>query len=111
MELERGKGMIGEARRLQCVRWAFDGEKCVSTSDSGRRQIRSHTDLDVFNPSTGPWSFGPGTKGSGQRLAYTLAMEIFRMSAQFPKGERYSLTDQIRRSSRAVCSNVACPVQ
>jgi len=85
--------MIGEARRLQCVRWAFDGEKWVSTSDSGRRQIRSHTDLDVFN------------------LAYTLAMEIFRMSAQFPKEERYSLTDQIRRSSRAVCSNVACPVQ
>jgi four helix bundle protein len=33
-------------------------------------------------------------------------MEIFRLSAQFPKEERYSLTDQIRRSCRAVCSNI-----
>ena len=36
----------------------------------------------------------------------TLAMEIFRVSARFPKEERYSLTDQIRRSSRSVCSNI-----
>jgi len=40
-------------------------------------------------------------------LSYTLAMEIFRLSARFPKDERYALTDQIRRSSRAVCSNIA----
>jgi four helix bundle protein len=33
-------------------------------------------------------------------------MEIFRVSARFPKEERYSLTDQIRRSSRSVCSNI-----
>ncbi len=39
--------------------------------------------------------------------AYKLAMEIFEMSKKFPVEEKYSLTDQIRRSSRAVCSNIA----
>lgn len=36
-----------------------------------------------------------------------MAMEIFEVSKTFPKEERYSLTDQIRRSSRAVCSCIA----
>jgi len=34
-------------------------------------------------------------------------MEIFMISKQFPPDERYSLTDQIRRSSRSVCANIA----
>ncbi len=34
-------------------------------------------------------------------------MEIFELSKSFPKEEKYSLTDQIRRSSRSVCSNIA----
>lgn len=34
-------------------------------------------------------------------------MEIFELSKAFPKEEIYSLTDQIRRSSRSVCSNIA----
>ncbi len=34
-------------------------------------------------------------------------MEIFEVSKSFPKEERYSLIDQIRRSSRAVCSCIA----
>ena len=34
-------------------------------------------------------------------------MRIFRESKSFPKEERYSLTDQIRRSSRSVCANLA----
>ena len=38
--------------------------------------------------------------------AYALAMEIFELSKQWPPEERYSLTDQIRRSSRSVCSNL-----
>jgi len=38
--------------------------------------------------------------------AYALAMEIFEISKQWPPEERYSLTDQIRRSSRSVCSNL-----
>jgi four helix bundle protein len=39
--------------------------------------------------------------------AYKLAMEIFEISKDFPKEEKYSLTDQIRRSSRSVTSNLA----
>lgn len=37
------------------------------------------------------------------KKAFELAMEIFELSKGFPKEERYSLTDQIRRSSRSVC--------
>ena len=39
--------------------------------------------------------------------AFKLAMEIFKISKQFPKEEKYSLTDQIRRSSRSTCVNLA----
>src|SRR5712671_6507724 len=52
-------------------------------------RIRSHVELDVY------------------RGAFDAAMEIFRISKRFPKEETYSLTDQIRRSSRSVCSNLA----
>jgi four helix bundle protein len=38
--------------------------------------------------------------------AYKLAMEIFEISKEFPKEEKYSLTDQIRRSSRSVTSSI-----
>jgi four helix bundle protein len=41
------------------------------------------------------------------RTAYRKAMDIFESSKEWPKVERYALTDQIRRSSRGVCSNVA----
>lgn len=34
-------------------------------------------------------------------------MEIFEISKNFPKDERFSLTDQIRRSSRSVAANIA----
>jgi len=40
------------------------------------------------------------------KAAYELAMEIFEFSKAWPSEERYSLTDQIRRSSRSVCSNL-----
>ncbi|MFH1296710.1 MAG: four helix bundle protein [Bacteroidota bacterium] len=40
------------------------------------------------------------------QLAYKLAMEIFEITKSFPKEETYSLTDQIRRSSRSVCVNI-----
>ncbi|NHE58272.1 four helix bundle protein [Cyclobacterium plantarum] len=52
-------------------------------------KIRSHEDLEVF------------------QLALEAAMEIFEISQRFPKEEKYSLTDQIRRSSRSVCSNIS----
>lgn len=41
------------------------------------------------------------------REAFDVAMRIFECSKQWPKEERYSLTDQIRRSSRSVCEQIA----
>src|SRR5258708_37459950 len=41
------------------------------------------------------------------KKAFAFAMEIFDVTKKFPKEERYSLTDQIRRSSRAICSCIA----
>ena len=40
------------------------------------------------------------------QVAFAAAMEIFEVSKKFPAEERYSLTDQIRRSSRSVCANL-----
>ena len=71
-----------------CEPWEFDGKKWFPQTPQPRKQIRSYLDLDVFN------------------LAYTLAMEVFRLTARFPKEERYALTDQMRRSSRSVCGNI-----
>ncbi|MEZ5103170.1 MAG: four helix bundle protein [Draconibacterium sp.] len=39
--------------------------------------------------------------------AFKLAMRIFEISKTFPKEEKYSLTDQIRRSLRSICGNIA----
>ncbi len=39
--------------------------------------------------------------------AFDAAMRVFEASKSFPKEETYSLTDQIRRSSRSVCANIA----
>ena len=52
-------------------------------------KIRSHRHLDVY------------------QLAFQAAVEIYNLSKTFPKEETYSLTDQIRRSSRSVCANLA----
>lgn len=41
------------------------------------------------------------------RLAFDSAMEVFDLSRSWPSEEKYSLTDQIRRSSRSVCANMA----
>lgn len=38
--------------------------------------------------------------------AYSLAIDIFNISKTWPREEKYSLTDQIRRSSRSVCANL-----
>jgi four helix bundle protein len=53
------------------------------------RKIQSHRDLDVFCK------------------AFDAAMQLFNLSKAFPKHETYSLTDQLRRSSRSVCANLA----
>lgn len=41
------------------------------------------------------------------QLSFQLALEIFELSKSFPKEERYALTDQVRRSSRAVAAIIA----
>jgi four helix bundle protein len=41
------------------------------------------------------------------RQGFAAASRIYKLSKRWPKEERYSLTDQIRRSSRSVCANVA----
>ncbi|MDZ7994361.1 MULTISPECIES: four helix bundle protein [Nostoc] len=54
-----------------------------------KEPIKSHEDLEVY------------------KMAFDTAMKIFELSKKFPVEERYSLTDQIRRSSRSVCANLA----
>ena len=51
--------------------------------------IKTHRDLKVY------------------QVSFDIAMQIFQKSKSFPKEELYSLTDQVRRSSRSVCSNLA----
>jgi four helix bundle protein len=41
------------------------------------------------------------------KIALEAAMEIFMVTKHFPGDERYSMTDQVRRSSRSVCANIA----
>jgi len=41
------------------------------------------------------------------QLAYKLAMDVFNAGKSFPKEEKYSLTDQIRRSSRSIAASTA----
>ncbi|MCR4322112.1 MAG: four helix bundle protein [Candidatus Brocadiaceae bacterium] len=41
------------------------------------------------------------------KLAFKCAMEIFQITKTFPSEEKYSLTDQIRKSSRSVCTNLS----
>ncbi|MGQ0738222.1 MAG: four helix bundle protein [Bacteroidota bacterium] len=41
------------------------------------------------------------------KISYALAMDIFHLTRNFPKEERYSLTDQIVRSTRSVAANIA----
>jgi len=40
------------------------------------------------------------------KKAYALSMAIFHLSKEWPRDEKYSLIDQVRRSSRSVCSNL-----
>jgi four helix bundle protein len=61
----------------------------MNSSGAHVKGFRGHRDLKVY------------------QLAYSLAMRIFKESKTFPQEERYSLTSQIRRSSRSVAANIA----
>ncbi|MCK4330070.1 four helix bundle protein [candidate division WOR-3 bacterium] len=54
-----------------------------------RGDLKGYKDLDVY------------------QLSYKMAIEIFEETKNFPKEEKFSLTDQIRRSSRSIASNIA----
>ena len=51
-------------------------------------KINNHQELEVY------------------QIAFKAAMSIYHLSKNFPKEEKYSLTDQISRSSRSVCANI-----
>lgn len=53
------------------------------------KKIETHRDLEVY------------------QKAFDAAMRIFELSKAFPKEETYALTDQMRRSARSVCANLA----
>ena len=62
----------------------------VMPASVARKQLaKKHTDLDVY------------------KRGYAAAMRIFHLTKAFPNEEMYSLTDQIRRSSRSVCSGIS----
>ena len=56
---------------------------------SASKNIRSHRELRVYQASS------------------AAAMRVFELTKSFPPSERFSLVDQIRRSSRAICANLA----
>jgi len=61
----------------------------MTTNSKNQKPIENHWELEVY------------------QLAFDAAMRIYHLSKQFPKEELYSLTDQIRKASRSVCSNIA----
>jgi four helix bundle protein len=69
------------------------GTRRIGEEDLGanlrKTRIRKHTDLDVYC------------------RAFSAAMRWFELSKEFPVEERFSLTDQGRRSSRSICANLA----
>ena len=66
-------------------------KKMIDNSEESKSisMVKSHRDLRIY------------------QIAFETAMQIFDLSKKFPVEERYSLTDQIRRSSRSVCANMA----
>ncbi len=77
-EGQRGRGAEGQRGR------GAEGQRGMEN----QKPVQSHRDLEVY------------------QTAFGAAMEIFELSKKFPIEERYSLTDQIRRSSRSVCANL-----
>ena len=78
-------GRRGEWEKLEYLHiFVFVAAKIINM-----KTFRSHKELDVF------------------QLSFKSSMAIYHISKSFPKDEIYSLTSQIRRSSRSVCANIA----
>ena len=69
-------------------RWSGEGGKETGVRGVDKMVAKSAKDLRIY------------------QKAYGLAMEIFQLSRKWPSEEKFSLTDQIRRSSRSVCANL-----
>jgi len=83
-------GEIGEMGEMCHGASGKLGDRVNMEEQEKRKElVKSHEDLAVY------------------QMAFDVAMKIFELSKRFPVEERYSLTDQIRRSSRSVCANLA----
>ncbi len=71
------------------MQWSGGARMQRSGGARDKKVIQSHEELEVY------------------KLAFDGAMQIFEVSKKFPREEIYSLTDQVRRSSRPVCSNIS----
>ena len=67
----------------------MEGWRITVEANGRAKQVRKHTDLEVYG------------------RAFNAAVRIFQLTKTFAPEERYSLIDQIRRSSRSVCANIA----
>lgn len=77
--------MVRSEEREKLRRWEIEtGEQMER-----KRRIRHFRDLEVYT------------------RAFDAAMKIFQITKGFPSEEKFSLVDQIRRSSRSVCANLA----
>jgi four helix bundle protein len=63
--------------------------KKIANTNARKTKIVRHTDLEVY------------------QRAFQAGMDVFHLSKTFPSEERYSLTDQCRRSSRSVAANIS----
>jgi len=89
VEREGGWGVPGVATvaRLLAERWS--DKNLITEFRKEQMKVADYKQLRVYN------------------LAFETAMQIFALSKKFPNEERFSLTDQIRRSTRSVCTNIA----
>src|SRR5499433_4377437 len=77
-----------ETRRLQTSRRAHVTRRTTFEKETPMETIRSYKQLRVY------------------QAAIDAAMRIFELTKRFPIEERFSMVDQMRRSSRSVCSNI-----
>jgi four helix bundle protein len=66
-----------------------NGKAIAQIGERAKKAIRNFRDLDVY------------------QNALETGLRVYELSKKFPDSERYALTDQIRRSSRSVCANIA----
>ncbi len=84
-----------DERTHKIIGAAMAGREEQKTRGSGDQKVRRKGKIDHFRDL------------EVYRRAFAAAVEIFQLTKQFPAEERYSLVDQIRRSSRSVCANLA----